>query len=263
MALKDLSTPTMITVFDALLDPKKELPKVKALSRCAALIPDLESSRKGLQDYHAISNKGSPELQKLQVHAAELDGTHDRKTRGLDLIARGLMELTDDREFATRLDTARTEILGPKGLLVISSSHSDEAQNAKLADKRISEESKELLEEVTIHDRSLGAWVKDWQGVAKELGKVDAERTALEAKGTTTGQRSDTVRARNAAIRTLNAFITMLDLHDPDAEIRTAILGPLEVALNKAERRGKKGAASPDEETPVVISVGGTTDEKA
>ena len=263
MALKDLSTPTMITVFDGLLDPKKELPKIKALPRCSALIPDLESSRKGLQDYHAISSKGSPELQKLQVQAAELDVVHDRKARGIDFIARGLMELTDDPEFATSLENARTEILGPKGLLVISSSHGDEAQNAKLVDKRLSDESKELLGEVTIHDRSLGDWVKNWQGVAKELGKVDAERAALEAKGTTTAQRSDTVRARNTAIRTLNAFITMLDMDDPEEELRTAILGPLEVAVAKAERRAKKGAATPDEETPVVISVGGTTDQRA
>ena len=263
MALKDLTTPTMITILDALLDSKAALPAVKALPRSAALIPDLETARKGLQDFHAVSGKGSPELAKVQARAAELDGRHDRMARGLDGVIEGLMELTTDSDFAAQLGTLRTEILGPKGLLVVSSSHADEAQNAKLVDKRLTEESKVILDEVTVHDRTLGDWVKDWQKVARDLGKADAERTALEANATTTGQPSQAVRARNTAIRTLNAFMTMLDLDDPSPAIRATILGPLDVALSKAERRGKKGALAPAAEPPEAnVSVGGSSGDE-
>ena len=208
MALKDLTTPTMITILDALLDPKDALPAVKALPRSATLIPDLESARKGLQDTHG--GKGSTDLPKVQARAAELDVRHDRMARGLDGVLEGMMKLTDDDELAEKLGTLRTEILGPKGLLVVSSSHADEAQNAKLVDKRLTEESKVLLDEVTVHDRTLGEWVKGWQKVAKDLGKADAERTGLEANDPTKGHAAQHVRARNAAIRTVNAFVTIV-----------------------------------------------------
>ncbi len=245
MALKDLTTPTMLSLFDAWLDSKRELPKLKSLTRSSALLPDLESARQGLQNSHAVSTKAAPELQKLQALTAELDGSHDRKARGLDKVLDGLSELTDDAELAASLAALRTEILGPKGLLVISSSYTDEAQNAKLVDKRLSEESRAILKDVSLHDKTLGEWLKIWQGTAKELGKAEAERTAFETRATTGAQPADAVRARNKAIRTINALTTMLDLDDPDSTTRAAILGPLDIALSKAEKRTKKAVVPP------------------
>jgi hypothetical protein len=245
MALKDLTTPTMLSVLDTWLDPKRALPKIKSLSRSSALLPDLASVRDGLQDSHAVNDRIAPELQKLQVAAGERDSDHDRKARGLDKIVDGLRELVDDPDLAEKLGALRGQILGPKGLLVISSSFTDEAQNAKLVDKRLTPESKALLAEVTVLDRTLGDWVKDWQRVAKELGKIEAERTALETKAAAAVRPSDAVRARNKAIRTMNAFLSMLDLDDPAEDLRAELLGPLDVALTKAEKRGKR-AASPE-----------------
>lgn len=271
MALKDLTTPTMLTLFDAWLDAKRELPRLKALARASTLIPDLASAHKALQDSHAVSAKGSPDLQKVQARAAELDRAHDRKARGLDKVLDGLGELSDDADLTAGLALLRGELLGPKGLLALTASHGDEAQNAKLADARLTAGSKALLSDIALHGRSLGKWVKDWQRVAKELGEADAERTALEAKPAAGAQPSDAVRARNKAIRTINALLTLLDLDEvaSDAAARAALLGPLDAALAKAGKRAKKGGGESGESgegvTPTAPPVegagakGGTT----
>ena len=242
MSLKSLTTPTMLTVLDAWLDPVLERPKIEALPRAASLLPDLDGARTGLRDSHAVTGKTSPELQKLQGVSALLDGVHDRKARGFDKVTDGLSELTDDEDLAQKLQVLRTEVLGPKGLLGNNSSYVDEAQNTKLVDTRLSPESTALLARITLDDRPLLDWVKSWQDAGTKLGEAEAERVALETKLAQGTQPADAVRARNKAIRVISAFLTMLDLDDPAEEARQAILGTLEMALSRAGRRGGKVA---------------------
>lgn len=238
MSLKSLTTPTMLTVLDAWLDPTVDRPKIEALSRTASLLPDLDGARTGLRESHAVTGKTSPELQKVQSVAAVLDGVHDRKARGLDKVTDGLSELTDDEVLAQQLQVLRTEVLGPKGLLGNNSSYVDEAQTTKLVDTRLSPESTALL--ARMDDRPLLDWVKSWQDAGTKLGEAEAERVALETKLAQGTQPADAVRARNKAIRVINAFLTMLELDDPAEDARQAILGTLEMALSRAGRRGGK-----------------------
>ncbi|MEO5725438.1 MAG: hypothetical protein ABI134_03060 [Byssovorax sp.] len=242
MALKDLTTPTFISVLDAWLDPKRELGLVQGLGRASTLEPDLTSARNGLQATHAASAKAPPELAKLQEKAGLLDKRHDRKARGLDKVLDGLSELTDDEELASQLQTARGELLGPLGLSVILTSYTDEATSAKLADARLSDASKQVFKDVTIGDKPVAKWVKDWQAVAKQLGEADAEKTAVETKLAAGATPAEALKARNTGIRVINAFLGMLALDAPDAATRARILGPLEAALAKVARRAKPAA---------------------
>ena len=240
MSLKSLTTPTMLTVLDAWLDPATGRPKIEALPRSAALLPDLEGARTGLRDSHAATGKTSPELQKVQAVATLLDGVHDRKARGLDKVTDGLSELTDDEVLAGQLQVLRTEVLGPKGLLGNNSSYVDEAQNTKLVDTRLSPESIGLLARITLDDRPLLDWVKSWQEAGTKLGEAEDRRVALETKLAAGTQPADAVRARNKAIRVISAFLTMLELDEPAEDVRQAVLGTLEMALSRAGRRGGK-----------------------
>ena len=241
MSLKDLTTPTFISILDAWLDPKRELGLIKALGRASTLEPDLTSARDGLQSTHAASGNAPPELAKLQEKARLLDRKHDRKARGLDKLLDGLSEITDDEVLASQLQEARGELLGPLGLSVILTSHMDEAASAKLADARMSDTTKQVFKDVTIGDKSVAKWVKDWQGVAKQLGEADAEKTAAETKLAAGATPAEALKARNTGIRVINAFLGMLALDAPDAAKRARILGPLEAALAKVARRAKPG----------------------
>jgi hypothetical protein len=242
MSLKDLTTPTFISLLDAWLDPKRELPLVQALPRASRLEPDLTSARDGLQATHAASNKAPPELAKLQEKAGLLDRKHDRKARGLDKILDGLSEVTDDEVLAAQLQEARGELLGPLGLSVILTSHTDEAASAKLADARMSDATRQVFKDVTIGDKSVAKWVKDWQGVEKQLGEADAEKTAVENKLAAGATPAEALKARNKGIGVINAFLAMLALDAPDDATRARLLVPLEAALAKVARRAKPAA---------------------
>ncbi len=242
MSLKDLTTPTFISVLDAWLDPKHELGLVQGLGRASTLQPDLTSARDGLKATHAVSGKVPMDLARLQEKAGVLDRRHDRKARGLDKVLDGLAEMTDDDVLAGTLQAARGELLGPLGLSVILTSYTDEATSAKLADTRLSDASKQAFKDVTIGDQSVAKWVKDWQSVARQLGEADAEKTALEAKLSAGATPAEALKARNAAIRVINAFVGMLGLDAPDAATRARILGPLDAALAKVSRRAKPAA---------------------
>jgi hypothetical protein len=173
-------------------------------------------------------------------------------------VAEGLAEMSDDPGFAREMLAARDEILGPKGLTVITSSYVDEATNATLADERLSAESKVLLKDVVIVDRPFAKWVKEWQAVAKELGQVEADRIKLEAEMNTSGQApASAVRARHAWVRIVGAFLQMLDLHtELDDAVRGDIRRPLDSALAKVARRsaGSKGQAEAPPAPPALPS---------
>jgi hypothetical protein len=247
MSLKNLTTATMLSVLDPWVDPRLLRPKIELLARSAALLPDLESARTGLQESHAVSTKASPELIALQGVAGGLDQMHDRKSRGIDKVVDGLSELTDDAEFAVKLSVLRSEVLGPKGLMINNTSYGDEAQNTKLLDTRLSPESSALLDRIMLDDRPLRDWVQSWQDTGTKLGEVEAERTALETKAASGRQPADALRARNKAIRVIGAFLTMLDLDEPTDEVRLEITAALETALSRAARRGGKAEVVPVE----------------
>ena len=92
-----------------------------------------------------------------------------------------------------------------------------------------------------VGDKPVSQWVKEWQGVAVELGDADAEKAALETKLTRGTTPAEAVKARNTCIRVVNAVLSMVALDAPDEATRTTLLGPLESALAKAARRAKPG----------------------
>ena len=252
MSLKDLTTPTFISVLDGWLSPDRQRGLIESLVRSSTLLPDLEASREGLGSSHAADAKAPPALAKAQQKCAALDTAHDRKARGLDKVLDGLSELTDDEDLAAALQEARSEVLGPAGAAVVRWSYTDEAVNAHLADERISPATKALLADVKAGDRTAARWMKDWQSVAQKLGDAETERAAIEAAPAKGQTPADAVRARNATIRVINAFRSMLDLDQADDETRAAILGPLDAALAKAARRGKGAKAGEEPVEPAA-----------
>jgi hypothetical protein len=254
--LKSLTTPTLISVLDAWIDPKAQRPAIEKLSRSAALLGDLEAARADLGATHAVDGKAPAALAKAQQKCAALDTEHDRIARGLDKGLDALAELAGDDDEATALRQARTEVLGKGGSAVVNWSYVDEATNTRLADERMSAATKKLLADTTLGDHTVAKWVKAWQAAGKALGEAEAERAAIEAKGSGDQKPADAVRARNKTIRAINAFLGLLDLDAPDDATRAALTGPLDAAIAKASKRAKPAAAEPVEPAPAPKPVG-------
>lgn len=242
MALRDLTNPTFISVLDPWLDPKHEFRLIQGLGRASTLEPDPTSARDALQATHAATSKTPADLAKFQEKSGILDKKHDRKGCGLDKVLDGLSERTDNEELTVTPQTASGELFGPLGLSVVLTSYTDEVTSAKLADALLSDTPKQAFTDVTIGERSVAKWVKEWQGVTKQLGEADAEKTSLEPRLSAGVAPAEALKVRNVAIRVVNAFVGIVGLDASDAATRARILGPLEAVLAKVMRRAKPAA---------------------
>ncbi len=255
MAYRTLTSPTMVTVSGPWTDPKKDRPLLQSLPQAGALLPSLDLAHQGLLDTQASSDQTNAALSKLQKAEALLDGTHDRKTRGVFNVLTGFADLADDPEQAAAYIALR-DAINPKGLDVTRWSYTDEAGEADLVARRLTKDHKKLLGKLPTPSGTLLDAHEARLQAGRELGGLEKERAGLEKKGPDVTTAADAVRARNLWIRTVTAFVAILDLEAKLSESdREKILGPLLRAESRAERRApsaeedkggetKKGEAS-------------------
>ena len=236
MALKDLSTPQMLAITAAWVDPHRERPKLESLERTTALLRDIDAVHTGLLQTRRAEKTTSKEVTQIQSRQLELDKTHDRKARGTHALLTGFAEIADDPEDAELYLNIRDQLF-PDGLKFITSSYADEAGYAQLLRERLTHESKIALKALPTPGGSLFKIVMAWLAAADELGKLETKKTQLlaaerPAEGTPGGQ----LKARNRWIKVVHSVLAMLDLEEVDADTQRLILAPLQDALAKAER---------------------------
>nr|MCU0685328.1 hypothetical protein [Polyangiaceae bacterium] len=97
MALKTLTTETMLALSAGWTDPQRERAALEA-SVAAPLLPKLDEAHAELASSAepAAEEEAERELADLQAQEADLDRTHDRKVRGTYYVLTGLSELADD-----------------------------------------------------------------------------------------------------------------------------------------------------------------------
>jgi hypothetical protein len=85
MALKNISTETMLALSSSWLDPQRARPALSANPRTAPYLADMEEAHSSLLAANTSpTNQGAtPELVALSVEATTKDQFHDRKVRGL------------------------------------------------------------------------------------------------------------------------------------------------------------------------------------
>ncbi len=242
MSLRDLSTPTMVTIVAAWIDPARERKLLEGLPRTAFLLPTLVEAHQLLVSTQSTELEGeSNELPAVQQEQAEVDADHDRKIRGIYGALTAFAELVDNPDKAAQYLNLRDKLF-PEGLAVVNWSYVDEAGEADLVEGRLSSADRTLLKQLPFpggklwdaHERRLAS--------ARRLGELEHKKQELmrarESKEGRMGP-SDVIKARNAWIRTVRAFLGVLELEKNIApEVRRRILGPLEDADRKAAARG-------------------------
>ena len=251
MSLRDLSTPTMVTIVAAWVDPARERKLLEGLQRAAFLLPTLVEAHQLLVSTQAIAPDGeSAELPAVQQEQADVDTEHDRKVRGIYGALTAFAELVDDPDKAARYLSLRDKLF-PEGLAVINWSYVDEAGEADLVEGRLTYADRVLLKYLPYpggklwdaHERRLAS--------ARRLGELERKKQDLiRARETREGRLGpvDVIKARNAWIRAVRAFLGVLELEKSIApEVKRRILGPLEDAERKAAARG----GNEDAEAPI------------
>jgi hypothetical protein len=250
MSLRDLSTPTMVTIIAAWLDPERERKDIEALKKAAFLLPTLEEAKAELLATQASTNTATPvEITAVQKEQAEIDGTHDRKSRGIHGALTAFAELVDDPDKAAKYLALRDKMF-PQGLAVVKWSYTDEAGEAELVESRLTPQDHALLKQLPYPGGKLNDAHEARIAAGRKLGDLERKKqTLIQAHESKEGKvgLADVAKARNGWIRTVRAFVGMIDLEkNLSSAIRHKILGPLEEAERKASKRGGK----PETEEP-------------
>ncbi len=245
MAKINLTSPTMVTVTTAWIDPKEERALIASLPQAGALLPSLEKAHQGLLTTQVSAEQVETELTLLQKAQAKIDVRHDRKIRGKYNVLTGFADLADNEEEAAAYLALR-DSLTPHGLDVVRWSYTDEAGESELVDSRLTKDEKALLGKLPTPTGTLLDAHKARVKAGKELGDLEKKRASLETQVSAATTPADAIRARNLWIRTVNAFVATLALEENlgDAD-RERILGPLMRAEQKADRK-RAGGAEPD-----------------
>jgi hypothetical protein len=233
MALKDLSTKTMLEITGGWLDADDGVRGLlEGLDELKGALHWLDRVHAKLGVAASTSAGADVKVRDLTVELREVDQLHDRKVRGLFHTLTGLAELTDDAEEAHELVRLRG-LLFPLGMSVTLLSYEDQAREVRAAQARLDEQARDALDAIVIGDRVLTDAVDAWVATGARLEELSAERA--EAREEDPGV--DILEARRSwvgAVEVVAGTLRALELED---EVRAALLGPLEEAEATAATR--------------------------
>ncbi len=252
--LFDLST--LVAVFNVWLDPRQSRPLLLGIPGVAPFVPQLEALYERMGRLRLNEPAAVRALKEISERAAAVDVTHDRLLAGMYDLLTALVRLSDDPAFVERVRTLRDKIF-PKGTMGISQTYLSESGYVTMAEMKVTDADKALLEAVSYNGRTLRDDYNAWVEAGKTLGALEAEKTQLSERdddGTRPGDIRDT---RFEAVRLISVIVSVLDLPDmADEETKKAILQPFrsaeEKALKKAKRKGAKGEGEGDGEDETV-----------
>lgn len=212
MARKNLSTPEMMGLSAALLDPERYRPVLTGTPLLAGFVPELEGAHDALASLSPTSaNDVTPgqELAALQQEARETDLTHDAKGGGVQGVLDGLIRLADTDEESARL-TAVKDALFPDGGAIFTGTYIAEAGNAERVEKVLERKDvKDALRAipvrkgVTLYDEAR-AFVK----AGRRLGVLESRKAALTAAAAKPAEEAP----RGSGIAARNEWLQVMEL---------------------------------------------------
>jgi hypothetical protein len=240
MALKQFTTGEMITISEPWI--RKGSPQRKTLTA----LPELEPVLAKVEQAHEqlLATQPSPVAQDaLRGEADKKDARHDRLARASDTLMTGFTLAAETEADAQSLADLHAVLL-PNGLTIVQRSYREEAGEARMLKKRLTDEHRALLKNLPLPGRRhMLQLVEEWIATGIELGKIEDERAAKQAAPQAV-KAADVVRARNTWIRAVNAFMSMADLHEVPDDTKQLLFQPLwDTDRSASRRRGKKATA--------------------
>lgn len=250
MNLKSLSNAEMIHLSADMVTPRREAhAALMASPATAGLVPLVAEAHEALAAIEGRAGNGAreAELRALSERCVELDREHDAYVRRIFGVCEALAEAASSPEQAEAYVAAGKAVF-PAGFAAAQASYKDEAGQATLVDKRLTDAHRATLSAISTPDGTLADDLARWKKVAKELGRTENERTRLAASPAET-KGTDAVAARNAWIAAVSALTQVFELASPSKETRALVLGPLVAETAKARRPTKAAATDKASET--------------
>ncbi len=252
---------TLVAIFNVWLDPRQSRPLLLGIPGVAPFVPQLEALYEKMGRLQLNESAAARALKEISERATAADATHDRLLSGMFDLLTTLIRLSDDSEFVERVQALRDKIF-PMGPMGISQSYLSESGYVTMAEMKITDDDKALLEAIRYNGRTLLRDYVDWVAAGKTLGELEAEKAQLTEKdddGTTAG---DIRQTRYEAVRLISVIISVLELPGTaDEEARNTILQPFRSAEEKAIKKMKRKAEAKEEAADVSDEETGSGDE--
>ncbi len=235
MALRDLSTPVMVSLTSTWVDRNHgDHAALIAQPHSAGLVSSVEAAHGGLLAIQVNSTESaSARLVEVKAEQIAVSQRHDRMIHGVWWYLSAVAALTPSAEKAAELTALRDRLL-PDGLSLKNTSYRDKIGAASLAHARITREDHTLLASQRTPIGTLDDAVTGWFSEAARLGELEHERATIEPQGTAP---ADVLRARNNWVRTIAAVRAALSLVEELPLTLGQMLQRIEDAEQKASPR--------------------------
>ncbi|MFO0653294.1 MAG: hypothetical protein U0326_44145 [Polyangiales bacterium] len=245
MALRDLSTPVMVSLTSTWVDHNHgDHAALCAQPQSAGLVSSVEASHSGLLAVQvSTTESASARLVEVKADQTAVSQRHDRMIHGVWWYLSAVAVLTPSAERAAELTALRDRLL-PDGLSLKNTSYRDKIGAASLAHARLTREDRALLASLRTPVGTLDDAVSGWFAEAARLGELEHERATIEPQGTAP---ADVLKARNNWVRTIAAVRAALFLVEELPLALAQLLQRVEDAEHKAAPRGE---AQPVVDTP-------------
>lgn len=234
MALRGFTVNEMVQVTGEMLDPgsagRAALERAPLL---APLVPLLLGAHQGTMA--ALPRMDDPRAKALVAEATALDAVHDTLVRKIYDCLTSLAELAgSDSPYRALRDT-----LVPDGIAAATQiTYVGEAGLARRVRARLTESVRQQLASIPVGARALLDIVNEWLDAGDRLGKLEAERNAVETEGLPSRGAINEARLRwIQVVNALRALAPLAELSTGDHEAIFRALGDLEM---KADARSAK-----------------------
>jgi hypothetical protein len=186
MALKNLSSETMVTLTARLLDPERDRPVVETLPLVSPLLPAMELVHNGLLSRQHLIAAIERELAKVLDGISTFDKLHDRKKRGVYGCLTALAELTDDPVKAAAYLDLRDRLM-PLGLMEVRRPYLEQVGDAQRMPSRLDDASRALLASIATPEgrcraRSTSGSRPRWRSAAWTSAAPSSRRSGPRAR---------------------------------------------------------------------------------
>ncbi|MBI5513585.1 MAG: hypothetical protein HY909_07435 [Deltaproteobacteria bacterium] len=237
--LKHISTPVMVSLLEAWIDPSRERGIIAAVPLGKAYLPRLDALYTELKETEAgaPASEASARFEALRRRQNEVDDRHDRKARGIYHYLGAAADLSDHPDEAQRLLELRSRLF-PNALKVTGWSYADEIAEVRLVNTRLDPADHALLQSLPVPGGALAGALEQWLSAGHELGELEAQRMVVERElseeRALAGSR-DATQARARWVQAAGMLVRILDLEGVEGAQRDRVTNPLEHAAEKAE----------------------------
>ena len=237
MSLANLNSPSMIAVFEDLLNSPEKRKIFESDPMVAPFIAPIEAANRDLIFLTRQEGECARELKEIGDELKECSERHNALCRALDAGFTFAAHLCQTPREQRPIETARAVVL-PDGLSVINSAYRDQAGHALRVEDRLDAPLRDTLGRVLFDGEDLNALVDEYVAIGQRMNVLTARRAELQGEDDTTRiSASDLRQARFQWIKVTTSLVNVVELSSLSENDKRRLLANLNHAQAQAQPR--------------------------